>query len=484
MGAQEGKPEYFIEYPENYIFPHQINNKGQWDNIKSQLQSLKKNGVKSAMELSKSISNLIQYRYNSEEIRILKNLPTFLNTNPKLANEEFYKKIVPMIAGLALEVEVETGEISYPYLSQNKQEEVILSRRLVAILMSHAFFCTNIPQGGDKLYDNPLPAYHLGNVQTKLKFFFNYFWYIYKTGDLGGYITIKRFSLKPEEVKAVENNIYINKGILQEVELVSEGDIFEFHNCIQVDFANEYIGGITLFEDSGTQEDLIFGIMPECLVSVMFNDKMLGHESILISGHKYISEYSGYGYTFAYEGDYNDPLTNERHDHRGRINRQLTAIDAIPFHNYLSQFTLENIRRELIKCYIGFIGEEEKGEEDIGDLGDEKNIECVECVENIKNIEAKTNHKKRIATGRWGCGAFNGDSPLKFIIQWIAASANRRKMVFIAFNTDPKMRRIPLVVQKCKHWTISHMYSILFQFAASLQANPNVDLFTFILKEE
>ncbi|KAA6365096.1 MAG: hypothetical protein EZS28_039377 [Streblomastix strix] len=27
-----------------------------------------------------------------------------------------------------------------------------------------------------------------------------------------------------------------------------------------------------------------------------------------------------------------------------------------------------------------------------------------------------------LATGHWGCGAFNGDSFLKFIIQWIAAS--------------------------------------------------------------
>lgn len=40
-----------------------------------------------------------------------------------------------------------------------------------------------------------------------------------------------------------------------------------------------------------------------------------------------------------------------------------------------------------------------------------------------------------ICTGRWGCGAFRGDIYLKFIIQWIACSIARRKMIYKAQDT-------------------------------------------------
>ena len=41
----------------------------------------------------------------------------------------------------------------------------------------------------------------------------------------------------------------------------------------------------------------------------------------------------------------------------------------------------------------------------------------------------KTSSKSRfdtIATGNWGCGAFNGDVILKVCIQWLAASMTGR----------------------------------------------------------
>lgn len=38
----------------------------------------------------------------------------------------------------------------------------------------------------------------------------------------------------------------------------------------------------------------------------------------------------------------------------------------------------------------------------------------------------KGSEGKRIITGNWGCGAFNGDVRLKFIIQWIAASMAKK----------------------------------------------------------
>lgn len=42
--------------------------------------------------------------------------------------------------------------------------------------------------------------------------------------------------------------------------------------------------------------------------------------------------------------------------------------------------------------------------------------------------------RKTLVTGKWGCGMFNGNAELKFIIQWLAASIAGRKMVFTTFG--------------------------------------------------
>ena len=40
-----------------------------------------------------------------------------------------------------------------------------------------------------------------------------------------------------------------------------------------------------------------------------------------------------------------------------------------------------------------------------------------------------------ISTGKWGCGAFNGNVILKFLLQWIAFSAKERSEGSLIFNT-------------------------------------------------
>ncbi|CAF4298911.1 unnamed protein product, partial [Adineta steineri] len=42
--------------------------------------------------------------------------------------------------------------------------------------------------------------------------------------------------------------------------------------------------------------------------------------------------------------------------------------------------------------------------------------------------------KAGIATGNWGCGAFNGNKQLKAIIQLIAASQAERPLVYLTFR--------------------------------------------------
>ena len=74
----------------------------------------------------------------------------------------------------------------------------------------------------------------------------------------------------------------------------------------------------------------------------------------------------------------------------------MLALDAIRFTNFKSQFDEINVHRELVKCVCGF----KAGYE--ADQNDDINLD--------KNNELK---KTTIATGNWGCGAFNGDIELK-----------------------------------------------------------------------
>ena len=64
--------------------------------------------------------------------------------------------------------------------------------------------------------------------------------------------------------------------------------------------------------------------------------------------------------------------------------------------------------RELLKAFTGFKEEEEE--------------------------KTQEGQRKPVATGRWGCGAFNGDPHLKFVLQWIAAAETGRDMLFFTFG--------------------------------------------------
>ncbi len=64
------------------------------------------------------------------------------------------------------------------------------------------------------------------------------------------------------------------------------------------------------------------------------------------------------------------------------------------------------IDRELLKAYVGFYESPEKS---------------------------------HIVTGNWGCGAFNGDVRLKFLIQWIACSLAKKHMIYCPFGHRHKI---------------------------------------------
>ena len=48
-------------------------------------------------------------------------------------------------------------------------------------------------------------------------------------------------------------------------------------------------------------------------------------------------------------------------------------------------------------------------------------------------------------TGNWGCGVFNGDIRLKFIIQWIACSLSGKKMTYVPFGNGEMVTNNDLI---------------------------------------
>jgi poly(ADP-ribose) glycohydrolase len=71
-------------------------------------------------------------------------------------------------------------------------------------------------------------------------------------------------------------------------------------------------------------------------------------------------------------------------DSWGRKWSHLVAMDAIFFRDRITQYETKNVERELLKAFTSFLPQGEGQQYEFG-----------------------------IATGNWGCGAFNGDKQLK-----------------------------------------------------------------------
>jgi poly(ADP-ribose) glycohydrolase len=175
----------------------------------------------------------------------------------------------------------------------------------------------------------------------------------------------------------------------------------DFRDKIMIDFANKYIGGGAL--SSGTvQEEIMFHKHVEPIVSILFTEKLEDEEALLIKGTQRFNETKGYKSEFRFVGDFTESVIYDDYNRNDSI---IVAIDATYYQGMEHlQYQKNHILREINKAYVGFLG------------------------------DAEDNVKRDIVTGRWGCGAFAGDEQLKFIIQWIAASATGRDMYFLLWN--------------------------------------------------
>lgn len=453
-------PKYFSEYelPEigknykNYIFPYKSQ---KWAEIKELY-------IKASTKEFSTLNDLqnVLGKINKLFLPNSKLISEMIKDNTSF-EDYLLKNLFPFLCKCAADVEKLFPE-EYPLhiLSQNLSSKNILSRRQCLCLIAHMFFDTVLEQ------DNSLLPFAINynrllykNNET-IKTLFNYFQRVEiedrQSREEGvsnldtQYVSIVRISKDFEDEELFEKAWSNCTDRLCDVKFNEEGRIEDHPDAIQVDFANESLGGFFLMH-TFTQEDIIFINSPELVPAVLFTELLLDKEAVLMIGAQRYSDYIGYLHSYKFKSDFVD--TREV-DKLGRKNSWITAIDALNL-NFMksAETSLQNILRELNKAYIGF-----------------------KCEEYDKT---ELNECKPVSTGNWGTGAFFGDYELKFLIQWLACSRAGRDMIYSSFS-NPNTLSIPnFITTFRKDFTVGKLFRLLIKNANKIKVQNNFKLNCF-----
>ncbi|KAA8579215.1 hypothetical protein FQN60_000037 [Etheostoma spectabile] len=144
------------------------------------------------------------------------------------------------------------------------------------------------------------------------------------------------------------------------------------------------------------QEEILFLMNPELIVSRLFTERLADNECLIVTGCQQFSCYSGYGDTFEWAGPHEDRL---HRDEWGRLRRQILAIDAVNYKHRRDQYNMIRVTRELNKAYCGF--------------------------------KADGHNEPDIATGKWGS-----------VVQLMAAAKAKRGLAFFTFEDETLKQRL------------------------------------------
>ncbi len=89
--------------------------------------------------------------------------------------------------------------------------------------------------------------------------------------------------------------------------MFDRGSIEDSKGYLHADFANRYIGGGVL-HGGCVQEEIMFGMKPELIASMVFCDVMEDNEAIELHGSERFSEHTGYGSSVRYNGPHRDSI--------------------------------------------------------------------------------------------------------------------------------------------------------------------------------
>lgn len=254
--------------------------------------------------------------------------------------------------------------------------------------------------------------------------------------SMNGTVTFCRVALEPTSVPD------FSTSSVRMVPLVphATGSIDDAQHCLHVDFANEYLGGGVLFSGA-VQEEIRFSVSPECLAALPLCPSMLRREAILLAGTEVFSKVTGYSRSLLFAGPHEDRTprirdlpasddalasaygaasslsaapssgaADETREDPNTILSCIVAIDALPFasRQLLPQLEKATFDRDLVKAFVGF---------------------------SVSASESSYSRFPNVSTGKWGCGAFNGQIAIKILQQWLAASQAGRGLEFYLFDS-------------------------------------------------
>ena len=209
-------------------------------------------------------------------------------------------------------------------------------------------------------------------------------------------------------------------------------DLFDRIECsreaVHADFANKSLGGGVLRRGC-VQEEIRFIISPETLLSVLLCERMGENEAVIVRNTIIFNDYSGYSSSFRCRGFSKDLVSLMSGTSLTVHLDDILAIDAIPFGNDKhKQFHMAPLLRELTKCRAGL----------------------------------SYPGAKPFATGNWGCGVYGGDTQLKAVIQWLAASSCHKRLLFYPFD-DKRTAKLPMLVThaRSRGLTVGHIFRLL-----------------------
>ena len=426
--------------------------RSRWELI---LESLTKSSVSTSQELEAAI-----LRYNT---RYSRNSDWSFAALHKLFSEEFspqetegfFQTILPrMIDLLVSSPDLLTCPL--PLLSTGRTHSITLSQQQVSVLLVNAFFCT-FPRRNARSNNAEFSNFPFINFNTlfglnhrrdeahleKLKCLLSYFSRVV-TSTPTGLLTFTRKCLAADRLPDWGSS----QERLTRVKLAATGLIeTEGAGMLQVDFANKFVGGGVL--SSGlVQEEIRFTVCPELLASMLFTEILADNEVLFVIGAEQFSSYSGYADNFTFAGRFHDTTGL---DSAGRRETSIVAMDAIRFTRSAVQFDRDNVERELTKSFVAFSSDH-------------------------------TDRLAAVATGNWGCGAFNGDCRLKFLIQLLAASVAKRAMAYFTFGDEELVREGGEIHQFLveKDVSVGQLYSLLLQFGQSGRELSGRELFRWI----
>ncbi|XP_068562478.1 poly(ADP-ribose) glycohydrolase [Cebidichthys violaceus] len=425
----------------------QLTQTKRWEVISQQLSALAKKKTASVNDVEDAI---FKYNPKYKDQWSFEALYSFVKKE-----ENHFPKLFPKMAELALSLPgyVKTA---IPLLKRGHSASITLSQVQISSLLANAFFCTfphrNATASNAEYHGFPsinftkLLENWSERKKEKLRAVLHYFSVVTDENTKPrGLVTFERRCLKDTDMPKWRSC----KETMNKLHVTSRGTIeTEGTGLLQVDFASSWIGGGVL--GSGlVQEEILFLINPELIVSRLFTEKLADNECLIVTGSQQFSRYSGFGDSFKWTGSHQDQL---HRDEWARLKRRILAIDAMHYRQSRDQYNMINITRELNKAFCGFKGHDR----------DEPDI----------------------ATGKWGCGAFNGDPQLKAVIQLMAAARAKRGLAFFTFKDED----LKLGLQRTHHLlvtektTVGNLYGLLEDYCAAQQASgrSHVDLFQFI----